>query len=168
MKTRRIELIAWIALIGSLLALWQTYLRDSPRLWSASTAQGTTQSLESLQQANRAALISDSFNYQGILRDSNGSLLTGNYTMTLKIYSGATGGTPLFTQSTSNVSVRDGLFNVVLGNAPGNPLGSTVFANSPRYLGIAITPDAEMTPRQEIHAVPWALTANTALTANSF
>jgi len=57
------------------------------------------------------------------------------------------------------VTVRDGLFNIVLGDDPALP--SSVFANAPLYIGISLNGEAELIPRQRLHAVPWAFQAST-------
>ncbi|MFQ5593144.1 MAG: hypothetical protein ACE5HA_03245 [Anaerolineae bacterium] len=103
------------------------------------------------------------FNYQGTLRLADGSLANGTYDITLKIYDQVTGGTVLHSETLSGVPVRDGVFNVVLGDA--TPIGSNVFADAPRFVGITVAPDPEMVPRQRLHPVPWALSATNAVNA---
>jgi hypothetical protein len=103
-------------------------------------------------------------NYQGFLRNPDGSLTTGEYTITARIYDQATAGTTLYTTTVPNVTVRDGLFNIVLGDNPA--LDPGVFDDVPRYIGISLNPDPELIPRQRLHAVPWAYTAKT-LVANA-
>mgnify|MGYP000456575235 CR=1 FL=1 len=48
----------------------------------------------------------------------------------------------------SGVVVRDGLFNVVLGET--TPFGPSVFADAPRFIGIQVGTDPEMVPRQRL------------------
>ncbi|MFQ5593145.1 MAG: tail fiber domain-containing protein [Anaerolineae bacterium] len=99
------------------------------------------------------------FNYQGILRDIDGSLITGERDITLKIYDSPIGGTELHSETITGVPVREGIFNAVLGDA--TSIGANVFADAPRYLGITVAPDPEMVPRQRLHPVPWAAQAST-------
>ena len=40
-----------------------------------------------------------------------------------------------------------------------NPLQPSIFDNAPLYFGITVDNWPEMTPRQRVHAVPWALQA---------
>lgn len=98
-------------------------------------------------------------NYQGYLRDPDGSLTNGVFKITAKIYSTAAEGSPLYTTVLEEVTVRDGLFNIVLGDAP--PLPGSVFANAPLYIGISLNDLTELIPRQRLHAVPWAFQAST-------
>ena len=69
-----------------------------------------------------------------------------------------------------DVSIFNGVFNVFLGGGDaidGVPNGSLadVFKNSPRWLGIKVGLDAEMSSRQKISSVPYALTATHVTTA---
>ncbi|MEZ4677800.1 MAG: hypothetical protein R2932_26645 [Caldilineaceae bacterium] len=112
------------------------------------------------------AQIPSTFNYQGTLRDAQGNLVTGTRDMTFRIYDDVLAGSKLHEEAVSGVSVRDGIFNVVLGNVVA--IAPTVFASGPRFIGITVSPDPnEMVPRQRLHPVPWAQLATNALTANS-
>ncbi|MCB0034572.1 MAG: hypothetical protein KDE51_11155, partial [Anaerolineales bacterium] len=62
------------------------------------------------------AEIPRTFSYQGTLRDANGDLVDGTADLTLKLYDTVTGGTALYTESFTNVNVRSGLFNIVVGD----------------------------------------------------
>lgn len=110
-------------------------------------------------------VIPATFNYQGFLRETDGSLTKGTFIITAKIYDTPTGGTWLFGETLDNVNVRDGLFNIVLGDSPGNPLGTT-FDGAPRYIGITLNNGEEILPRERIHGVPWALHATHAANAS--
>lgn len=111
------------------------------------------------------AAIPNSFSYQGVLRNADGSLANGPFRITLRIYKDLVGGNSLHAETFDPV-VRDGLFSVVIGDQQGNPLAATIFNNAPLYIGLTIDPDPnEMLPRQRLHPVPWAMQASTALTA---
>jgi hypothetical protein len=85
-------------------------------------------------------------NYQGLLTDPNGAPTTGTVSMIFSIYTAATGGSPLYTE-TQSVAVTNGVFNVALG--ANTPL--TLPFDVPYFLGIAVSPDSvEMTPRQPL------------------
>ncbi len=103
-------------------------------------------------------------NYQGHLRNADGTLTTGVFNITARVYSAASGGSPLYTETLANVNVRDGLFNVVLGDI--NPLGTT-FDGAPRFIGITLNSGSELTPRERVHGVPWAIHATNALSATN-
>ena len=100
--------------------------------------------------AYAASSVSSSINYQGRLTDSAGNPLDDTYTMTFKLYENATGGTALATD-THSVTVTDGLFSTTLN------LGTNSFDGRALWLGIKVESDPEMTPRQELQPVPYAL-----------
>lgn len=106
--------------------------------------------------------IPETFNYQGFLREADGSLTTGTKNITSKIYAVPTGGTAIHTEEFANVNVRDGLFNIVIGDA--TPLGTT-FNTAPLYIGISVD-GTELIPRERVHGVPWAIRATKAQEAN--
>jgi hypothetical protein len=95
-------------------------------------------------------------NYQGYLTDSGSNPVDGSVSIVFSIYSTDIGGTSLWSE-TQTVMVKKGLFNVQLGSA--TPLPS--FSVSPRYLGIKVGTDPEMTPRQLLASAPYALNADT-------
>jgi C-terminal domain of apextrin len=130
-------------------------------LASVSAALGTA----SGQSA--AAAIPSTFNYQGLLRNPDGSLTTGSYTITARIYDVAASGSALYTETFPSVTVRDGLFNMVLGDNPQGQNLTSEFAEMPRYIGIQLDDAAELIPRQRLHGVPWALYATNAMTATT-
>ncbi len=99
-----------------------------------------------------AASVTTSINYQGRLTDSSGSPLTGTYTMTFGLYDVSTGGTALDTD-THVVMVTDGLFNT------GIDFDQSYFDGGALWLGVTVGTDSEMTPRQELRPVPYAMSA---------
>lgn len=106
-------------------------------------------------------------NYTGTLTNSGGSPVpNGNYSIEFRIYSAASGGVALWTEkwdtTTSQVTVVNGVFNVMLGgiDPQSNPIPANFFQdNSTTYLGIKVGTDSEMTPRQRITSVGYALSA---------
>ena len=113
------------------------------------------------------AAIPNAFSYQGTLRMADGTLANGAFTITLRLYTNVVGGTPLFEQPFNAVAVRDGLFNVVVGDDPNHVLPAGLFDNNQLFLGITVDPDSELLPRQRLHPVPWAMQASTAAIANT-
>jgi hypothetical protein len=105
------------------------------------------------------AAVPGQMNYQGILKDGSGNLLTGSYAMVFTIYDSASGGTSLWTE-TQTVSVEAGLYNIQLGSS--TALSSSVFNGSTRYLGVKVGSDSEMTPRVVLVSVPYAFRASIA------
>lgn len=136
------------ALVFSVVAL---FVQSETRASSASSSGASAFTAE-------AAPAGNIFNYQGILRKPDGSLVTGSYTMTFSLYNVVAGGDQLHTETQPNVSVRDGIFNVLIGDVKAIP--DVVLTPTVLFLGIAIGNESEMTPRQRIHAVPRALKAD--------
>ncbi|MBX3125671.1 MAG: collagen-like protein [Polyangiaceae bacterium] len=97
---------------------------------------------------------------QGRLFTSTGSPATGTVSIQFSVYGAATGGTALWTE-TQNVTLDDGYFSARLGEATAIP--ASVFDGSTRYLAVKVGTDAEMTPRQALVSVPYALMANNAV-----
>lgn len=164
MHSRRAEVMAFAALLVAVAAL--VFALGSGFSLSAQSGTGESGQAEAQPQgAEAVAAIPATFNYQGILRQADGSLANGSYNLTLRIYAQVAGGTMLHQEPFNNVAVRDGVFNVVLGDAV--PIQANVFADAPRYLGVTVGSDPEMIPRQRLHPVPWALQASTALQATT-
>jgi hypothetical protein len=104
------------------------------------------------------------FNYQGYLRDDQGNLVTGTYNITANIYDDPESGNLIHSETIENVNVRDGRFNIVLGDLV--PLGTT-FDGVPRYIGISLNSEPELIPRERVHGVPWAIHASDASNASN-
>ena len=93
--------------------------------------------------------------YQGLLKNSSGSYLTGTYSMVFKIYNVSTGGTALWTETQSSVSASSGRFSVELGSV--TPLNLAF--NAQYWLGIQVGSDIEMAPRIKLTSVGYAYNA---------
>jgi len=98
------------------------------------------------------------FNYQGLLLDSQGNPVPdGNYQLTLAIYDVASGGTPLWSE-TQTVAVQGSLFNVILGTS--TPIVDASWIDGrDLWLGITVSGESEMVPRQRLVSVPYAVNA---------
>ena len=100
--------------------------------------------------------IPQKINYQGYLTDSQGVPVHGSVTMAFALYTQASGGIALWTE-TQNVAVTNGVYNIDLGDVtPINLAFDTQY-----YLGIKVGADPEMTPRQPLTSVPYAFRAKT-------
>jgi microcystin-dependent protein len=101
-------------------------------------------------------------NYQGVLTDKNGNPLTGSVGLEFNIYDSEIGGVLIWgPEILQNVSVRNGLFSVTLGNI--TPLNGSHFEGvGSRYISIKVNGTDEMIPRQRINSVPYALIAGNA------
>ncbi len=110
-----------------------------------------------------AAGINRELNYQGVLKDSSGSIVPdGSYDMVFKLYTVASGGSPIWTGTYTStngnpVTVTNGLFSVLLGSGTGNSLATVNFNQDTLYLGITVGTDSEMTPRLRIGAAAYAI-----------
>ncbi len=99
-------------------------------------------------------------NYQGKLSDSDGNPTTATVPMVFGIYSAATGGAPLFTDTRAGVPVSNGIFNVLIGTGTlGGSIGDliqTVQTNTTLYLQVTVN-GTPLTPRQQLVASPFSL-----------
>jgi hypothetical protein len=97
------------------------------------------------------------FNYQGILRDPEGNLISGVRKMTFRVYNSVTD--PLaqaaWVEEHAEVTVRDGHFSVLLGNT--TPIPPAMFRSADRFIGVTVDPHDEMVPRQRFASVPYSL-----------
>jgi hypothetical protein len=94
---------------------------------------------------------------QGHLVDSSGNPVAGSVQIVFAIYTAASGGTMLWTE-TQTVTLDGGYFSAALGEV--TPIPASVFAGGATlYLGVTIGSDAEMSPRQTILSVPYAMVA---------
>jgi hypothetical protein len=97
--------------------------------------------------------------YQGRLVDGN-VLANGPYEITFRLFDAATDGAPVGSRLLKNpVTVQNGLFTVELD------FGDASFPGAPRWLELAARPAGSsdpaevLSPRQAIHAVPYAIRA---------
>ncbi len=103
-----------------------------------------------------SAAVSPLLQYQGRLSDPESSdpVPDGSYTMSLRLYSAPSGGTPLWTE-TKDVPVSGGLFSTLLGDT--TPLAQSLFDGRELWLGVKVGADEEATPRQQLVPVAYAL-----------
>jgi len=107
------------------------------------------------------AAVPQTLSYQGQLTSATGTPVNGAVTITFNLYSLLSGGTALWSE-TQSVMVSNGLFNVILGNT--TPL--TLPFDTPYYLGLQVSTDAEMQPRQALTSVGSAIQAGMASSLN--
>jgi hypothetical protein len=97
-----------------------------------------------------AVITNDVVQVQGRLGDAGGAPLNGPVTVTASIYDASTGGATRCTD-TDTVIVYQGLFTLSLDYCTADD-----FNGDQLFLGLKVGADPEMTPRQEIFAVPYA------------
>lgn len=111
-----------------------------------------------------AATVPQSLTQQGRLLDDAGMPVKNPVTFTFSLYTAASGGTAIWFEQIP-VTPDDGYFSARLGET--KQFDATIFDGSRAvlFLGIKVGNDAEMTPRQQITSVPFALLAGRSLTA---
>ncbi|MEO0007339.1 MAG: hypothetical protein RJA20_1535, partial [Bacteroidota bacterium] len=91
---------------------------------------------------------------QGTIRNSTGSAVPdGAYSITFKLYSVETGGTPVWTETQDNIKVVGGVYSALLGAS--NPL--TAAFNVPYYVGVSVDGGSELIPRFRLTSAPYAM-----------
>lgn len=112
-----------------------------------------------------AAEVPSGITQQGRLLDSDGEPVSGQTLMVFTIYDSPTESEEanvLWTE-THEVTLDEGYFSVRLGDDGDNPFPAGLFDGSVRHLGLRVGTDDEMTPRERIASVPYALVANDAV-----
>jgi hypothetical protein len=100
--------------------------------------------------------------YQGYLSDSGGPI-TGTVALRFSIYDALTGGSPIWQETQTGVTVSNGYFSVLLGSS--TSLDASVFSSTTRYLQIEVDTTntgssyTTLSPRQQFAAVPYAYQA---------
>jgi hypothetical protein len=89
--------------------------------------------------------------FQGVLEDDQGTPLDGTYTVTFSIYTLASGGSALWSE-TMDVTCSDGLFSVLLGLTSPMDLDFS----EQYYLGFTLSGENEMMPRYRLATAPYA------------
>lgn len=101
--------------------------------------------------------------YQGLLTNSSGALVAdGTYTLTIRLFRQATGGTAVFTE-THSASVAKGVYNITIGSV--TTLPDSLQFDRPYFLSVAVNSGSQLNPRTPLTAAPYALHAETAETA---
>ena len=139
-----------------------------PAMPASAVAPAPAASAAPAAVASPLVTVPQTFNYQGVLRNAQGGLLTNpTQALTVRIWDAALNGTAKHTETFPSVAVRDGLFNVVIGDDPANPLKDGDLNVSPRYIGVTLAAGTELIPRQRIHPVPMSFLAENANNATT-
>jgi hypothetical protein len=101
--------------------------------------------------------------FQGVLRSTNGTLVSGAETIVFRIYDAATDGNLLW-QETHSVTLVAGRISLLVGSVDpiGNPLESVLTVGADRWLAVQIGDDPEAAPRQALSHVPLAFVTRSA------
>ncbi|MCR4330072.1 MAG: hypothetical protein NUV65_06030, partial [Candidatus Roizmanbacteria bacterium] len=113
-------------------------------------------------------------NFQGLLTDSGSTPITSAIHMRFQLYDAASGGNLLYDTDTdytgdslscSGVNQnpdQDGIVNVLVGQDCGDNIPDSVFSQYGEvWMGVTVGADPEMTPRQQIANVPYAINSET-------
>ena len=95
-------------------------------------------------------------NYQGRLTDDAGTPVNNTLAFIFTMYNAPSAGSVLWSE-TQNVSINNGVYNVLLGSV--TPIPASAFDGDGVYLGINVDSDGEMTPRQRIASVGYSYRA---------
>lgn len=118
------------------------------------------------------------FTYQGVIKEVDGTTPANkNRTIEFRIYDGPTADTPLWGRAYNVLLDANGLFNTAITDAAGSEidgvtstgLASVLAGNSGTTLYIGLTVDGssgEISPRQALLAVPYAIHASDAAAAS--
>jgi len=101
--------------------------------------------------------IQTTIGYQGRLKDSSGSFLTGDYDFVFRLYASSTGGAAVWTEAQTGISIDAGAFTVRLGSI--TPFPTSLDFNQVLFLSTEVNGDGEMSPRVVVNSVPYAYTA---------
>lgn len=98
--------------------------------------------------------------YQGRLTERNGDPFTGTHTVVFRVYDAETSGRKLWEESHAVTLSRadNGIFSIILGSL--TSLNDLDF-NQPLWLSLEIDGEGEMSPRQRLTAVGYAMNADT-------
>ena len=108
------------------------------------------------------AAVPQTLTQQGRLLNTDGTPVAGPVRLIFNLYDSSSSTTPLWTETQSNVMLdsSSGAFSVQLGSV--TPFPSGLWNGVALYLGVTVGNDPEMTPREQITSVPYALLADNA------
>jgi hypothetical protein len=111
-------------------------------------------------------------NYQGKLGDPSGNPKTGTYSFRFKLYSQASGGSPVFTDANftgaNAPTVANGVYSVQIGSLTAGGIPPSVFQTPEVWLEVDVSAGTTfaavetLTPRERLAASPFAFLASNA------
>jgi hypothetical protein len=102
-------------------------------------------------------------NYQGKLTTASGGCLNDTVQMTFTIYADESGTMSEWSETQTQVEVKEGIFHVLLGSV--NPLPASIFDGTVKYLGVRVESDPEMRPLKPMVTASYAFRSQEADTA---
>ncbi len=107
--------------------------------------------------ATALATVPAAIDQQGRFLKPNGDPEPGPLTVTFAIYAASAGGAALWTETLEALSLDKGFYAVLLGGR--TPFPKNLWDGRTLFLGITVKGDPEMTPRQPLVSVPYAVRA---------
>ena len=101
-----------------------------------------------------AASLPSQISYQGRIEDAGGAAVNGMVDLTMRIYRQSAGGTAIWSETHTGVSVDNGLFAVQLGSV--TPIPTTVWTDQPDsvFLGVQVGADPDLLYQRHSHHSP--------------
>ena len=107
-----------------------------------------------------AAAVPGTIDQQGRFLKMDGAPETGNLTVSYALYAALSGGASVWSETQTVTLDAAGFYTVQLGSV--TPFAPSLFNGSVLYLGVTIMGETEMTPRQALVSVPYALRSGVA------
>jgi hypothetical protein len=137
-------------------------LNAAAAVWGLAVLSGTLAHAAPPPTPNVPATITQ----QGRLLNTDGTPATGSVSMTFSLYDSSTATTPIWTE-TQSVTLDGGYFSVQLGSMTSLSSAATLTSDLAKgvglFLGLTVGTDSEMTPREEVTTVPYAMVAQNAI-----
>ncbi len=131
------------------------------KTWILNTALSGLLLMFTVPALPAGAAVPELINFQGKLADSVGKPITTAVPMVFKLYQGATGGSPVWTETQSVTPDIYGIYSVMLGEVtPFDISFSTSY-----WLGVAVGTDVEMLPRYRMVSSAYSLYSLNSATA---
>jgi hypothetical protein len=99
--------------------------------------------------------VPDLMPYQGFLHDADGAPVSGNVSVTFKLYEEQLANTPVWEETVDNIIVSNGAFSVELGGITVG-LKDYLYTGRAQYIGLSINNGPELSPRTRLGALPYA------------
>jgi len=149
-------------LVAVALMLWLSLVMQPEEKLSAGPVESTYQLID--QQAIPAnqtgGVMPNTINYQACLTTPDGDPINDQVDLTLTLYTTPTGGSSVWHETHTDITVQDCQLQLMLGSQA--PIPVSVWHQKPLYLGVKINNDPEMTPRERLsEATPTICTGRT-------
>lgn len=166
-KLRNMAQIVGFTIMGLLMLFGLIHLFNQAERAHGSPAQvpSLAPPMGQLQQTDvvdttQSVTVPPFLNYQGMLRDQEGNPMSGVHTMTFRLYDRVSAplNEAIWTETHTDVTVRDGQFSVLLGNI--EPIPPVLFYGPDMFVGVKVDDFDEMVQRQRFASVPYAMYAD--------